>query len=780
MSEKSWVLRGVDAEARQAALAEAERRGLSLPDYLTEVLLGEVLAGQIEPGGETESAPEADLAFAVPPRTSRENFAFRHRVEALERRLTASLGGLDGALQALDSTVLSLTGQLDETGALAEDGAVALIELSANVAALRKRLTDAEENAESLIENNDQAHEGLAARCAALEAHLTSVEAIAYAADATGARLAQAQEALQRALAQDFNAFAHESDRRFEAATLDMRALAEDAAAHADAAAQRAIEALRLTREAMEQNLVDQAEETRTVVHGAFLDAADRIDALADRVLENQRIAQRMGEQMNTRLNNVEDAAHTAIEETADALRAADATLSAEIARVVQDGRAAMAELAGHQEETAQRLKLVDFALNNAIADAAAFRDEASRDLGDVEIVFAARHEALEAATRARHDALDAGLRARLDSVVARLDQVAEAATYDFQQAAANIDRVEACTFAALEKLARDIAEGDAAANEHLVARLSAIDRAVGAQERAALDLHARIGRLESSADDSRTNEALAALAEDVNTRFERIEAATDTTATTEALATLAQDVTARLGQLERGAADTRTERALAALSEEVQTIAGQVRENDAMAQLTELRLRVEAQNSLLSDAADRTHGVARMLSRVTAQNADVAAQAEERLHKLELSLTDLRLDVSAQAHGANTDEIVLDIAERMAALERRQAEALETLHTDIAAFIEENDRRLGALEQGGVATLSGDEVLIAHAIESRLTDLEQRDPSADFETLRKRIEDRLLGVERSSVRALEQMADTIALIEKRYSEGDEALAQTA
>lgn len=778
MSEKSWVLRGVDAEARQAALAEAERRGLSLPDYLTEVLLGEVLAGQIE--APAEPAPEAEPAFAAPQRSSRENFAFRHRVEALERRLTASLGGLDGALQALDSTVLSLTGQLDETGALAEDGAVALIELSANVAALRKRLTDAEENAESLIENNDQAHEGLAARCAALEAHLTSVEAIAYAADATGARLAQAQEALQRALAQDFNAFAHESDRRFEAASEDMRALAEDAAAHADAAAQRAIEALRLTREAMEQNLVDQAEETRAVVHGAFVDAADRIDALADRVLENQRVAQRMGEQMNARLNNIEDAAHIAIEETADALRSADATLSAEIARAVQDSRAAVADLAARQDDAAQRLKLVDFALNNAIADVAAFREEAQASLGDVETVFEARYETLDADVRARHDALDSGIRARLEAVMARLDHVAETATYDFQQAAANIDRVEACTFAALEKLARDIAEGDAAASEHLITRLSAIDRAVGAQERAALDLHARIGRLESSADSTRAEETLAGLAEDVNARFARIESALDAPGTSEAIATLAEDVNTRLGQLERTAADTRTEHALAALTEEVQLVANQVRENDAMAQLTELRLRVEAQNSLLSDAADRTHGVARMLSRVTAQNADVAAQAEERLHKLELGLTDLRLDIASVGANAAAEEAIVDIAERMAGLERRQAAALEALHADIAAFIEDNDRRLGALEQGGVATLTGDEVLIAHAIEARLTELEQRDPGADFETLRKRIEDRLLGVERSSVRALEQMADTIALIEKRYSEGDEALAQTA
>ena len=687
MSEKSWVLRGVDAEARQAALAEAERRGLSLSDYLTEVLLGEVLAGQID----TQAEPEPQ----APPRSSRENFAFRHRVEALERRLTASLGGLDGALQALDSTVLSLTAQLDETGALAEDGAAYLIDLSSTVAALRKRLSDAENNAEALIESNEEAHEGLAGRCAALEAHLTSVEAIAYAADAAGARLTAAQDALQSALAQDFNAFAHESERRFDAAHEDMRALAEDAAAHADAAAQRAIEALRITREAMEKSLVAQAEETRTIVHDAFADAAERIDLLADRVLDNQRIAQRMGEQLNTRLNNIEDAAASALEYTSETLRRADAALGADL-------RGALAEAHARQADTIQRLKRVDLALTNTSADIAALREEASAKI-----------------VRTERDA-----QARLADVMARLDQVAEAATHDFQTAAANIDRVEACTFAALEKLAGDIAGGAARlaqtqeAHAGVQARLAVIDKAVAAQKQNAGDIAARLQRLENKQTDQ---------------KFEHINA--------------------RVGMLERAAADSRTAINLAALTNEVEALAAEVRENDAVAQLNALHARITAQDSQISENADRAHGVARMLSRVTAQSADAAAQAEERLQ---------------------------EIAVRMDGFEQRQADALDALRADIAHFIDENDRRLGALEQNDAASPSDDDALIARAIETRLTELEQRDIGADFDNLRRRIEERILGVERSSVRALEQMAETISLIEKRYAEGEDSLAQSA
>jgi predicted nucleic acid-binding Zn-ribbon protein len=736
MSDKTWVLRGVDAEARQAALAEAERRELSLSDYLTEVLLGEVLAGQLTPPDEAGAEP---AAMEPPARSNRENFAFRHRVEALERRLTASLGGLDGALQALDSTVLSLTAQLDDTGALAEDGAVALLELREDVAALRKRLCDAEENAETLLENTDQAREALAERCAALEGHLTAVEAIAYSADAAAARLATAQEALQQALAHDFSEFAEESERRIGAAQEDMRALAEDAAAQADAAAQRAIEALRLTRQAMEESLADHAQETRTVVHDAFADAAERIDALADRVLDNQRIAHRMGEQLNARINNLEDAAHTAIEDAAETLRGADAALGAEIARVEQDQRAAAAQLQTRQDDIEQRIKLVDFALNNAIADASEFHNAAQAALGDVETVAAARH-----------DQLSAHVDSRLQTMGARIEAIAEAATHDYQMAVTNIDRVEACTFAALEKLSRDIAGGDAnlahrldeavtrlqagiedAHNQHAAsqARLTLIDKAVSAQDQAVAGFDARITRLEDAAANSHTEGVIAALSHDVN---------------------------ARLAQIERN-----------------------VGASDASSQLEALRERVTAQEAQISESADRAHSVARMLSRVTAQSADAAAQTDERLHRIEIGMADMRLElVSAAAQPAL--DAVQDLAAQVDALEQRQAEALDALRADIAHFIGENDRRLRELERGGIAALSDGEVLIAHAIETRLTELEQRDVAAEFDTMRRRIEERILGVESRSIRALEQIAETVGLIEKRYLEDEQRLAQSA
>lgn len=718
MSGKNWVLRGVDAEARQAALAEAERRGQTLSDYLTEVLLSTALAEQAPDQPVAESEADAEAA----PRGGRENFAFRHRVEALERRLTSSLSGLGSALQTLDDTVVTLTAQLDGTGDLAEDGAAALLDLAGTVDALRARLTEVETTAEAVIENNEDAHEGLASRCAELEAHLTSVETIAYAADAAAARLGDAQEALKRALADDFITFAAETDHRLDRASRDMRALAEDAAAQADAAAQRAIDALRLSREAMEKNLNDQAAQTRAAVHGAFAEAAERIDAVAERVLENQRTALRMGEQINARINLLEDSNHTAIEDAAEALRQADETLAADLGAFAEQSRAIAASLAAQQQNTAEHVKSLNSALHTTLTDMDALRDEAAACLSDAETVIEARHTALEQ-----------DMRARLDALVVRLDHAADATSEGMRVNAANIERVEACTFAALEKLARDIAEGDAqtgarlgadiakthAQHAALLNRVAVIDHTLGAHEHAAEALRARLAKLESAAEADTTQAALAALAKDVG------------------------------------------------------DLAEKARDDETMAQLAALRTRVEAQDGLISDSAERAHGVGRMLSRVNAQNVDMLTQAEARIQRLENTLAETREDTA-------THDLAQSIAARVAALEESQSAALEALRADIAGFVDTYSERLDALEQSAAASLDDESDLMAQAIESRLSELETRDVAGDFDALRRRIEDRIMGVERSSVRALEQMADTIALIEKRYAEGADDTADQA
>ncbi|MGH6949862.1 MAG: hypothetical protein ACREH4_03260, partial [Vitreimonas sp.] len=81
----------------------------------------------------------------------------------------------------------------------------------------------------------------------------------------------------------------------------------------------------------------------------------------------------------------------------------------------------------------------------------------------------------------------------------------------------------------------------------------------------------------------------------------------------------------------------------------------------------------------------------------------------------------------------------------------------IEQLRCDIARFIGENARRLEALEQPAPSAIAD-----------------------DFEALRRRIEERMLDVERRSVSALEQVVDTMAVLEQRFSADPEAMLRSA
>src|SRR5690349_7137838 len=107
MSESSWVLRGVDAAARERAAEEAARRGVSLADYLTDIVLQKTLAEQAQ-----AAAGERFEDIAPEPLPPGQSFAIRHQIKTLERHLGASVTSLDGALSALDGTLNDVTGRL--------------------------------------------------------------------------------------------------------------------------------------------------------------------------------------------------------------------------------------------------------------------------------------------------------------------------------------------------------------------------------------------------------------------------------------------------------------------------------------------------------------------------------------------------------------------------------------------------------------------------------------------------------------------------------------------
>jgi hypothetical protein len=160
------------------------------------------------------------------------------------------------------------------------------------------------------------------------------------------------------------------------------------------------------------------------------------------------------------------------------------------------------------------------------------------------------------------------------------------------------------------------------------------------------------------------------------------------------------------------------------------------------------------------------------MLNRVAAQSVETAQHADARAHQIEVALADLRLEVLSNVEASNTAAAMQTLQERMTASELRQvdatASALQTLHErmtafelrqgnalealrdDIARFVSDNDGRLEALENAPAPAAP------------------QGDLAAEFETLRSRIEERVLGVELRSVRTLEQVVDTVAILEQR------------
>jgi flagellar motility protein MotE (MotC chaperone) len=109
------------------------------------------------------------------------------------------------------------------------------------------------------------------------------------------------------------------------------------------------------------------------------------------------------------------------------------------------------------------------------------------------------------------------------------------------------------------------------------------------------------------------------------------------------------------------------------------------------------------------------------------AGDAATAEQSMERLRKLETALADL---------------------------EDRQADALEALRESIARLVSENDRRLVAIE--GAA--------------------EPRDFAARLAEFRLQIHARILEVEQRSVRALEQLSQTVSVIEGRVASSESAV----
>lgn len=784
MSDSSWVLRGVDPATRDKAVEEAARLGVSLSDYLTDVVLKTALAEQV-------ASSEADTPATEPPLG---DYAARHRLKALERRVETAVTGIDGAM-------FDLNDRVGDIEALAADTAQglrqALQETAGQIAAVHLYVADVEQNATARAETGEAAHERLKDVCIGLNQRIDDVETVARRADANTGVLRDAHEALKHAIADDFSVFAQDTADRLNQGLREVRAAADIAAEQADAAVAHLIVELRSVRESLEASVAEGVEETRARMHAAFADAASRMGALTDRIAESERISARSAEQLRAQIVDVEDGAQVALEETAEQLRKVDAALGADLLRAQQDARANLIatraeiglEIEAVRDEHATlagRLKLMDVAVGAHADDIAAIREGVARDITSATIETNRAIAVAQTDTRNALNTQQTLWDQRFDAVIARIADAERGDSEIRQFVRAESDRVESCTFAALEKLSRDIAQGDAALEEKLGETLNAARRSANAAHQ---QMEAALAEFRAEARDSieQLQQKLGASGSEgteqhagVVARLRLIESAlVDAGGAVNPLRERLSAVEAaltdrslenRISNLERAAKSAESEGAVTVLRQHVDALAAIVSNRNDDGALTQrfddLRARLSGAEAKAGEAQERLHDVARAAN-------DAANKADVRISRLERFVTVAEGAQAAAARAetklaqleqsaapANTEEMT-SMAERLDAMERQQAQSFETLRLDIMRFIEDNDRRLEVLETGPEAVTS--------------------DLAAQFADVRRRIEERILGVELRSVRTLEQVADTVAILEQRFSGlADDAEAKTA
>lgn len=787
------ALEGLDPEIRAQAAAAAADRGISLEAYLSELLLEETFEAMTPESPLTPEPPAPIIHYTPEPlpvseqpkpdaasadSKSRGNIVIRHRLDALERRIAMAVGSLDHAISTVDSSVLSLAERVDEQDAAIAKGADALAkvlgEVSGSLAAVRAQLSQSDDALATLNASHTAAQANLADRVADLDQRLSVTDDIARDADRAIAETARAQDALKSAIANDFREFARTAEARTAADLAEVRTAAIAAANHADESAAHVLAEMRALRETVEGRLAETAAETQARMHAAFADSVELVNALNSRVAEHERDARLNAESMRARLIDIEDASQTAIEATAETLRTAHSALAVDVARLAQDARTSVDAmrvasetlrgdvsrdihaLQDAQASTQARLKLVDSAIANAIADMGGVRDEISR-------------RAQETAAQARQDLALArdGLANRIETLATRMSDSDALAAETHKALAAETHRVEACTIAALEKAAQD----RAALENVLRMGLSDAERARAAMEQAinlSIANVAHAARAHADEGDQRLNQELAAIRNQragLQSRIDAVAAKVD--------GELAK-IPARMGAIESAAAthinsvdglraqmdilssriDSVNQGVTARFEDAVSRISKRFESANAplTARLDEAHSRIAAHDAAAAESAEHVRNLARIVDRLSAQAADTASHAAERLQDVEIAIADLSVKQASGAH-----DVVAALTKDMLDAEQRHARALDALRRDIALFLDDSDARMAKLEagQGG-------------------------DLTQEFTALHQNVEDRLAEAERRSVRALEQVMETVALLRRRFNAGEGQDAKTA
>ncbi|MES1158325.1 MAG: hypothetical protein ABUL42_00370 [Terricaulis silvestris] len=790
MAEAGWNFDDLDAETQARIEAEAAEHGMDPADYLADILLASLLTEEQH----SEVVADEPEPFLAPVVHSQREAALKPRIEALERRFDGALRGLEGAVGAVDASLVDVASRLDERDELDGKTAEALAELRAAVDALDAGLTDAGAAIETL-RGEAFAFNGQ------LSKRVSLVEREAEIAEHRAAELASAHEDLKRALATDFCAYVDATDERLSRQEDDMHAgidgVREAFKAHADASGARMArheadaraaqdrlkaaltEELRASAETVAQRLAHHERESRMareeLKHTLTEDLGSYVQSLDERLTKQSL-------EFSTQIEIVSHDAEKATAEALEEIRAARDTLERRLDDNVLHIRTVF-------DESTRRTQ----AGFNLISDRC---DGLARELDEHRDAITALNEDVRAEF-SQHQARALAASQATQAEIARSTQALRAEAVEHAEAlAAQLTRLQGAD--------RNLRNEQEQLETNIKAEIAEMrDRVLGAVARVTLG-ESEIIELSNTVDT--LTEAIERVRDESEAEFsERFDIAA--LATADRLQALGQ----RLETHERNSLGVRQ-----AIGENITRVEGQLRaaiDDIARAQQNDIA-RIDG---TIQNCAHESLAATRQLGAdMTAAFAD--AETQNRGVLARLKMLDEALSVQHEAFAAadgklarRLDQAEADITsanerarEGLQAMERRLVQCEAAAQNDaserFAARLDELRTRISAYERNAaeltqrvsersnqVDLALADLRLDLHAmppanadfnalfagVQRRLDGLEQkRDFGAEA---RSQIEARLLAVETKSVRMLEQLSETIALLSQKAPSSDKS-----
>ncbi|MBY0563587.1 MAG: hypothetical protein K2P58_05295 [Hyphomonadaceae bacterium] len=218
------------------------------------------------------------------------------------------------------------------------------------------------------------------------------------------------------------------------------------------------------------------------------------------------------------------------------------------------------------------------------------------------------------------------------------------------------------------------------------------------------------------------------------------------------------RNVEQRLTQLEDASASIMSAQGSEAIKQQLAELRSALLRRDSdgtlARRLDELAHRLSAHEALSSEAIERLDGMVGALDGLGAPSSEAELKTDERLRTVEAAVSEVARRLDTRSENPPSQDAVMAVEIRMAEIEMAQAAALDGIRAQLTAFIDANNRRLEALELAPALINIGD-------------------IASDFEALRAHIDERMAYIENRSVRALQQAADTMGVLEERFGRGD-------